>query len=639
MLAAGAPSSGDSVELDIPSTDSPDELLSFASSVIARVGRDNELAELEAFLGADQPFAWWVWTGPAGAGKSRLAVELCRIVSGTWHAGLLRESDQSKLADLQPLRPTLVVVDYAAQRGAWLADAIFRLSRRTHRVPVRLLVIERAASGPWWDTVQRLNRFEESRIVDATAYALPRELDGLSASEIRSLVKEVAQQKRATLSSTNVEDIADYAAAIDPAGRPLFAVIATLDWLDGNGASAGRDIALRQLLNRMDAQIAQRLAGSIPPGQARNLRTLATTVGGISADAYEHLLQCLQPPPGLLPGLYDNFQAVPFDELADGVRPDILGELHVLDRLAGNGAEHYAAKTLIRLGWRTARNAYHAFVERTAADHREHERLADLLDVGDWHESPVPCAQLVTDVIPLLRRSDHPALEWIFTRLADLQAVCKGRDVDEIVATARYRFANLVFFERDIRRANALYTEMLDDCDPAWSIYAGILNNRGITLDDLDREDAAIADYTAVIDAEAVADEARASSLNNRADIHDRRGDPAAAIADRTAVLNLSDTTYNRRYIAYSRRARTLWRIGRHDAALHDIDAILSTADIVMEQKMAARLQRAEWHVSMGAPAAAIPDLEIVSASVRNFEDTEARARELLADLEGAAPS
>jgi len=557
MLAASTGSAGQSVELVIPSTDSPDALLSFASPLLTRVGRETELAELEAFLGSEQPFAWWAWTGPAGAGKSRLAVELCRAVSGPWHAGFLRELDQSGLGDLQALWPTLVVVDYAAQRSAWLSQAILRLSQGRHGVPVRLLVLERAASGPWWDTVQRLNRFEESRLIDATAYAKPRELGGLSRDEIRVLIKDVAGQAGARPSTTDIEDIADHAAGIDPAARRLFAVIAALDWIDGNGMNGGRDVALRRLLDRMDTQTTERLAGSLTPGKVRNLRTLATALGGVTAAEYEQIVQRIQPPPGLLPGVFDDYWQVPLGELAEGVRPDILGELYVLDRLADGDAEHHATATLLRLGWQASPDAYHAFVGRSAADHREHPHLVDLLDVGDWRESPVPCAQLAADTVPLLQRSDHPALQPIFTRLTELQDACGQRDVDEIVATARFRFANLVRSE-DSERANALYTEVLATCGPAWPVHAATLNNRGITWLDLGQEDAAAADFTAVINTAAATDEARACALNNRGDIHDDHGDTAAAIADRTAVLNLNETTYDRRYIAYARRARTL---------------------------------------------------------------------------------
>src|ERR1700733_536244 len=141
MLAAGAGQRLQSAELAIPSVESAGELLSFASTRLARVGRDTELAELDAFLGPGRQLAWWLWTGPAGAGKSRLAVELCRRATAAgWDAGFLREPGQERLGDLQALVPTLVVVDYAAQRAAWLSEAVIRLIQRGG-APVRVLVL------------------------------------------------------------------------------------------------------------------------------------------------------------------------------------------------------------------------------------------------------------------------------------------------------------------------------------------------------------------------------------------------------------------------------------------------------------------------------------------------------------------
>jgi tetratricopeptide (TPR) repeat protein len=235
--------------------------------------------------------------------------------------------------------------------------------------------------------------------------------------------------------------------------------------------------------------------------------------------------------------------------------------------------------------------------------------------------------------VPLLGRSDHPALEWIFGRLTELRGACGHGDIDRILVTARYRFANLVLQEGDAGRANALYSEILADCDPEWPVHAAILSNRGITWNFVKREDAEIADYTAVIEAATATDEMRACALNNRADIYDRNGDAAAAIAGRTAVLDLADTTYDRRYIALGRRASALRRVGDYEAAYQDIEAILSADDIAMEQKMEARLLRARWLISSGYPAQAVPDLDAVAASVRNAPGREERARELLEEL------
>jgi tetratricopeptide (TPR) repeat protein len=205
------------------------------------------------------------------------------------------------------------------------------------------------------------------------------------------------------------------------------------------------------------------------------------------------------------------------------------------------------------------------------------------------------------------------------------------------VAEARFAHANLVRAEGSALAANSMYTALLADCDPAWPVHAGILNNRGITWLDLQRTDAAVADFTAVVDAGRATDEARACALNNRADILEERGNIAGSVADRTTVLSLGDTSYDRRYIAYSRRARSLWRLSDHSAALNDIDSLLATADIVMEQKMAARLQRAGW-LATTEPDQALDDLRAVLTSPRNFPQVEERASLMLGQVLGKLP-
>jgi tetratricopeptide (TPR) repeat protein len=635
MLATGVGYADDSINLTIPALGSTEALLSFADVSIPPVGREHELEELSAFLEADRPFAWWVWMGPAGVGKSRLAIELCRIASSLWHAGFLREVDESPLDDFQPLQPTLIVVDYAAQRSEWLSDVLLRLSQRTLSAPVRVLILERDAAGPWWNVVQRLNRFEESVQLAEAAYGMPRELNGLSRDDIRELVRATGTTVGKVLSSTNVEDIADHAEEIDPSGRPLFALVATIDWLDGRGVSTGRDEALRRLLTRMDAQTAERLADAGVSQRVRNLRTLASALGGMPVDDYSQVLADRHPPTGLLPGVFDDFGGLSLAELLEGVRPDILGELYVLDRLGSGGVEPSAAKALLRLAWQTNPDAYHAFVQRSAGDHREHPNLVDLLDAADWSNSPVASATLAADTVPLLRRSDHPVLEWIFARLETIQEASKAVEIDELVATARFRFANLVLNEGDFGRANAQYADVLSQSDPSWSVHVGALNNRGITSLELGRKEAAVADFTEVIEAATATDEQRASALNNRADVYERDGELSSAVADRTAVLRLSETTYDRRFIALGRRSRALRKLGDDEGAYRDIDAILATPDIAAEQKMEARLVRAEWLMASGAREEALAELTAVAASPRNFEQVEERAGALLDDLEG----
>jgi predicted negative regulator of RcsB-dependent stress response len=349
------------------------------------------------------------------------------------------------------------------------------------------------------------------------------------------------------------------------------------------------------------------------------------------------LLKNLQPSIGLVPDLTDDLFGLRFEDILDGVRPDIIGELYVLDRLAVGEVERVIARQLLGLAWHTNAEAYAAFVERVAGDHPEHERLVDLLDVDDWQDSPAAAARLAADTIPPLRRSNHPALEWIFARLAALLEASGQTAIKEVMVIARFRFANLVLGEGDYRKANELYSDALSDSDPSWSVRGAILVNRGITWLHLGNKEAAKSDWTAVVESDVATYEARACALNNRADIYDEENDPESAVADRTAVLALPDTTYDRRFIAHARRARARWKLKQDVAANDDIESILTSPDIAVEQKMNARLLRAKWLINTGRSIDATPDLEAIIASKRNFDGIEASARGLLDDLKASA--
>jgi hypothetical protein len=53
---------------------------------------------------------------------------------------------------------------------------------------------------------RRLHRSEESRLTAAAAYALPRELGGLSRGQIRALIRDVTRQAGASPTATSSED-------------------------------------------------------------------------------------------------------------------------------------------------------------------------------------------------------------------------------------------------------------------------------------------------------------------------------------------------------------------------------------------------------------------------------------------------
>jgi hypothetical protein len=96
------------------------------------VGRDADLASLHAWLDEPRPLpAVRCLTGRAGAGKTRLAIELCeRAAAADWTAGFTTQAELQRFHDARSLddwrwgKPTLIVVDYAAASArilrAWL---------------------------------------------------------------------------------------------------------------------------------------------------------------------------------------------------------------------------------------------------------------------------------------------------------------------------------------------------------------------------------------------------------------------------------------------------------------------------------------------------------------------------------------
>ncbi|OLF10369.1 nSTAND1 domain-containing NTPase [Actinophytocola xanthii] len=115
-------------------------------------GRDLELAELTGWVRAPRPVSAQLVTGPAGRGKTRLALRLCAELDGHgWVTGIVH--DNARIADLAALgtidSPLLVVVDQASTRFEQLhALAAALVERDATAPPARLLLLDRE-NGEW----------------------------------------------------------------------------------------------------------------------------------------------------------------------------------------------------------------------------------------------------------------------------------------------------------------------------------------------------------------------------------------------------------------------------------------------------------------------------------------------------------
>jgi hypothetical protein len=183
---------------------SPARLVRAHAGVIPYVDRGGLIGELESWIDSEGAFSGQLISGRGGAGKTRLAVELCqRLEESGWLCGfLIRIADREMLNALVEVpTPRLVVVDYAETRPEQLELLLPLLSAKASReFPVRVLLLVRGdaeGSGHWeerlanrvdsLDTV--LDECEVRRLEDARFQVEERE--ALFGVAVPALVKRL----------------------------------------------------------------------------------------------------------------------------------------------------------------------------------------------------------------------------------------------------------------------------------------------------------------------------------------------------------------------------------------------------------------------------------------------------------------
>lgn len=143
--------------LPLPQTRPPSVLLRPVYGVVPFHGRQKELRDLSDWCAGDSPLAVALWVGAGGAGKSRLACELCRTrQEWDWVAGFL--PDRISPDDFPTLAatpaPVLVAVDYAEARADDVARLVEAFAAVSRDRAARVLLLARNA-GDWWSELPR----------------------------------------------------------------------------------------------------------------------------------------------------------------------------------------------------------------------------------------------------------------------------------------------------------------------------------------------------------------------------------------------------------------------------------------------------------------------------------------------------
>ncbi|MCI0600171.1 MAG: hypothetical protein L0Y60_11755, partial [Beijerinckiaceae bacterium] len=435
----------------------------YAARVLPFIGRKAEIGKLGDFLaGPEQPFRWMVLHGSGGAGKSRLALELCLALRNDWHAGFLpQEGDEPDWGRWQPLMPTLIVIDYAARdtertgrflralSGRGTPDGTMRLS-----APVRVLLVERMGKGDWLDKIVGTGT-AKARVEAAHA---SEDLPLLALSDPWPIFEFVLKEAKKPLPD-KTETLAALE-KIDPERRPLFA------YFMADAIAAGRDIRNFDAARLLDQVIERARENYWKPAGAsakeERLLALATMTRGLPVGALEGMTERLLPTwdVDLHPSAFLAMTGREAGKTIPPLEPDIAGEHFALSCLAEPNLTNADRARFCALAWRLSPLGMGQFMLLSYRDVSGHAMLPFV------RKSPpfVGVPELIWAVASVNLLNDLPSRDLDAARalLADMRAVAEARGEPALWELWAKAATNLMIdlSSRDLDAARALLADM-----------------------------------------------------------------------------------------------------------------------------------------------------------------------------------
>jgi len=585
------------------------ELLLTDARATTLIGGTRRLDDYAAWLAAPDPIAVRCLIGPGGAGKTRFAVELCERAEATgWDAGFVTADEltrfhqtQGVLNALQPTKPTLLVIDYAAAKTAtlrkWLDAAATAAGGDK---PVRFLLLERHADAEagWWSELRRPTGGDRRDAGDLLYGVTPDRLQtDASPAERRALVAEV--MGRACLMNT----VAPPRRPPAEGGNPAFDRRLSADGAEGGPlylmmtAVAAVGLGMDKAAEMSGRGLAAYVAGL----EAERLRRLGREHGlNDDADFFLHLAACVTLQGGCgaaaAGALIDEersawsiavrgekLRAWLIDALPDGtggvaaIAPDLIGEAFALSTLRGEGHPPAEQAEIVERAWRRAGAPVVETVVRTLQDHSVREDdvcaksclawLDRLIEAADTVESLTTIANAMPLNTTALRERACKVETELLRRLGGPNVpLATARDMDG---------------EADIA---------------AIATLAGRLNNLAVRLGELGRREEALAAARQAVDLRRELAARRpdafnpnlAASLNNLAKFLSELGRREEALDAARQAVDLRRELAARRPDAFNpdlamslnNLAKFLSELGRREEAL---DAARQAVDLYRE--------------------------------------------------------
>lgn len=375
------------------------------------IERDAELEALHCFLYSEPVFAWWIAIAPGGAGKTRLALELCyRANAAGWRVGFLRKSRPNLPVPLpsgswRPSAPTLIIADYASEQ----IELVSALASRLAELPedsahtVRLLLLERQADPAFkarllgsatsdgsriWNKLypfliggdERSNR-SFNDLKDA-ALKIPE----LSDDGLWSLVRDCPWRNEETHLLMEREEFFNRFNRLDKQRRALVAMLLADSSADSRASGHSYDLSgvLSELIAReRDHYWPKELRAKEQPigsADADSWIACATMIGRLTEPVLSDIARALGRELPKASFLRACSRAVGSSQYntqlgLDGIQPDLIGEYFALETLAGDAAEAAPYPLLPELLWHANEAAMAGFVMRAAQNFPKHRSL------------------------------------------------------------------------------------------------------------------------------------------------------------------------------------------------------------------------------------------------------------------------